>query len=164
MVLPHTKHKSSHSYDMLTLQQVTDYMQDVVKSLAPGYLPKWLLFISIVSIFNSVQTYVNLELTCRVYENKPEETTALSARTFGTWTLVSCIIRLYGALYITENHVYQLTFISYIIALFHFGTELVVFRTCKIGKGFLGPLVVSTTSLVWMYNQKEFYTGIPFPF
>lgn len=138
--------------------------QNALKSMPPGYLPKWLLFISVVSIFNSIQTYVNIDLTRRVYENKPQQTTALSARTFGTWTLVSCVIRLYGALYLNEEHVFQLTFISYLIALFHFGTELLVFRTCKIGKGFLGPLVVSTTSLTWMYMQKEFYTGKAFPF
>lgn len=149
---------------MLTFQEVSTLTQNALKSMPPGYLPKWLLFISVVSIFNSIQTYVNIDLTRRVYENKPQQTTALSARTFGTWTLVSCVIRLYGALYLNEEHVFQLTFISYLIALFHFGTELLVFRTCKIGKGFLGPLVVSTTSLTWMYMQKEFYTGKAFPF
>ncbi|CAG99220.1 Erg28p [Kluyveromyces lactis] len=149
---------------MLSFTEVSECVQKSLASLAPGYLSKWLLFISVVSIFNSVQTYINIDLTRRVYENKPNETTPLSARTFGTWTLVSCIIRLYGALYLTENHVYQLTFISYVIALLHFGSELLIFRTCKLGTGFLGPLVVSTTSLVWMYCQKEFYTGIPFPF
>ncbi|CDO94281.1 unnamed protein product [Kluyveromyces dobzhanskii CBS 2104] len=149
---------------MLSLTEVTNTIQTTLASLAPGYLSKWLFFISVVSILNSVQTYINIDLTRRVYENKPKETTPLSARTFGTWTLVSCIIRLYGALYLTENHVYQLTFISYVIALLHFGSELVFFRTCKLGAGFMGPLVVSTTSLVWMYRQKEFYTGSPFPF
>lgn len=147
---------------MISFQEVVSSLQEAVYNMPPGYLPKWLLFISIVSVFNSVQTYVSgLELTRRVYENKPSETTALSARTFGTWTFVSCVIRFYGAFFLNEPHIYQLTFISYIIALVHFGSELVIFRTCKLGKGFMGPLVVSTTSLVWMYNQKEFYTGLP---
>ncbi|KAH3902795.1 probable Ergosterol biosynthetic protein 28 [Saccharomycodes ludwigii] len=128
----------------------------------PGYLPKWLLFISIVSVFNSIQTYISgLALTRRVYEGKPSQITPLGCRLFGTWTLVSCVIRLYGALYITENHVFQLTFISYIIALLHFGSELIIYRSCKFGGGFLGPLIVSTTSLLWMYNTKEYYTGLP---
>lgn len=149
---------------MLSFNQVSEFTQTTLKSLPPGYLPKWLLFISVVSVFNSIQTYVNLDLTRKVYENKPQQVTPLSARTFGTWTLVSSIIRMYGALYLTEEHIYQLTFISYIIALFHFGSELLVFRTCKLGKGVLGPFIVATTSLVWMYLQKEFYTGIAFPF
>lgn len=147
---------------MLSFQDVVAFTQSTLKSMPPGYLPKWLLFISIVSVFNSVQTYISgLELTRRVYERKPEETTSLSARTFGTWTFVSCVIRFYGAMYLNEEHIYQLAFISYIIALVHFGSELLFFRTCKLGKGFMGPLVVSTTSLVWMYNQKEYYTGKP---
>lgn len=145
---------------MLSFQDVIRFTQNKVASMPPGYLPKWLLFISVVSVFNSLQTYISgLELTRRVYENKPSETTALSARTFGTWTFVSCVIRLYGALYLNEEHVFQLTFISYLIALGHFGTELLIFRTCKLGKGFMGPLIVASTSLIWMYNQKEYYTG-----
>lgn len=146
---------------MLTLTEVVEYTQKTLQSLPPGYLPKWLLFISIVSIFNSVQTYISgLKLTRKVYANKPNETTSLSARTFGTWTFVSCIIRLYGAFYLTEPHIYELTMISYLIALVHFGSELLIFRTCKFNSGFMGPLIVSTTSLVWMHSQREFYTGL----
>ncbi|SCV99939.1 LAFE_0B05864g1_1 [Lachancea fermentati] len=145
---------------MLSFQQVLESTQTALKSMPPGYLPKWLLFISVVSVFNSIQTYISgLELTRRVYERKPAETTHLSARTFGTWTFISCVIRFYGALYLQEEHIFQLVFISYLVALVHFGSELLIFGTCKIGKGFMGPLVVSTTSLLWMYNQKEYYTG-----
>ncbi|SCU78501.1 LADA_0A05930g1_1 [Lachancea dasiensis] len=145
---------------MLSFQQVIDYTQSTLRTMPPGYLPRWLLFISVVSVFNSLQTYFSgLTLTRRVYERKPSETTNLSARTFGTWTFISSVIRLYGALYLQEEHIYQLVCISYLVALFHFGSELIVFRTCKLGKGFMGPLIVSTTSLAWMYTQKEFYTG-----
>ncbi|CEP63486.1 Erg28p LALA0_S08e03576g [Lachancea lanzarotensis] len=145
---------------MLSFQQVINHTQNSLSNMPPGYLPKWLLFISVVSVFNSIQTYISgLELTRKVYERKPQETTKLSARTFGTWTFVSSVIRLYGALYLNEEHIYQLVCISYLVALAHFGSELLVFRTCKIGKGFMGPLLVSTTSLAWMYTQKEFYTG-----
>ncbi|AGO11676.1 AaceriADL100Wp [[Ashbya] aceris (nom. inval.)] len=131
----------------------------ILGSLPPGKLPCWLLFISVVSVFNSVQTYINKELTRRVYENKPSETTGLSARTFGTWTLLSSVIRLYGAFYLYDERIFQLTFITYSIALLHFGSEWLIFRTCKLGKGFMGPLVVATASVVWMYNTKEYYTG-----
>lgn len=145
---------------MLSFQQVTDAMSAKLATMPSGYLPKWLLFISVVAVFNSVQTYISgLELTRKVYEKNPQEVTPLSARTFGTWTLISSFIRLYGALYLNENHVFQLTFISYMIALFHFASEWLVYRTCKFGKGILGPLIVSSTSLIWMYCQKEYYTG-----
>ncbi|CCF60676.1 hypothetical protein KAFR_0L00690 [Kazachstania africana CBS 2517] len=150
---------------MISSQDFISCVQAKLQSMPNGYLPKWLLFISIVSIFNSFQTYISgLELTRQVYSRQPKETTALSARTFGTWTFVSCMIRLYGAFYLTETHIYELTFISYIIALTHFGSELVIYRTCRFDKGFMGPLIVASTSLIWMYNQKEFYTGTPFNF
>lgn len=145
---------------MLSFDDVITYTQARLATMPPGYLPKWLLFISIVSVFNSVQTYISgLELTRRVYERKPEQITELSARTFGTWTFVSCVIRFYGAFYLNEEHVFQMTFISYLIAITHFGSEWLIFGTCKFGKGLLGPLVVATTSLTWMYYQKEYYTG-----
>ncbi|ODQ59246.1 hypothetical protein WICANDRAFT_63740 [Wickerhamomyces anomalus NRRL Y-366-8] len=127
----------------------------------PGILPKWLLFISIVSVFNSAQTYFSgLELTRRVYENKPLETTNLSARTFGTWTFVSAVIRFYGAYYLTNPQVYQITLASYLIAFFHFNSEWLIFKTAKFGKGLLGPLIVATSTIVWMTLQKDYYMGL----
>lgn len=62
---------------MLSFQQVINFTQNTLSTMPPGYLPKWLLFISVVSVFNSIQTYVSgIELTRRVYENKPAETTS----------------------------------------------------------------------------------------
>lgn len=117
--------------------------------------------ISAVSVLNSVQTYISgLELTRRVYENKPLETTALSARTFGTWTFVSSVIRFYGAYYISNPLIYQLTLWSYCIAIFHFGSEWLVYRTAKLGKGLAGPLVVATTSITWMLLQRDYYLSL----
>merc|ERR1712007_59470 len=126
----------------------------------PGYLPKWILFISVVAIFNSLQTYTNISLTKKVYANKPEEVSSLSARTFGTWTLVSAIIRAYAAFNMTDVHVYNLCIVSYIIALWHFGSEWLIFKTCKFDKGLFGPLIVSTLSITWMILQKDYYTGL----
>lgn len=126
----------------------------------PGYLPKWIFFISVVAIFNSIQTYTNLSLTKKVYSNNPAEVTPLSARTFGTWTLVSSIIRAYAAYNITDVHVYNLCIVSYVIALWHFGSEWLIYRTCKFDKGLFGPLIVSTCSITWMLMQKDFYTSL----
>ncbi|CAD1809270.1 Ergosterol biosynthetic protein 28 [Candida parapsilosis] len=123
-----------------------------------GKLPYWLLFISIVSIFNSLQTYQkDLTLTKRVYNAKPQQVTNLSARTFGTWTLITSIVRLYGAYYITNPQVYQLTQFTFGVAAFHFLSEWLIFRTTSLGKGLAGPLVVSSLSLAWMWLYKDYY-------
>ncbi|KAL7417154.1 Erg28 like protein-domain-containing protein [Mrakia frigida] len=124
-----------------------------------GVLPYWMLFVSTLACFNTVQNYISPTLTRKVYAGKPDQVTPLSNRTFGIWTLVSALIRLYAAYNITNKELYQLAFCSYIIAFVHFNSELLIYRTCTIGKGWLGPAIVSTTSLIWMSKQSAFYTG-----
>lgn len=127
----------------------------------PGLLPKWLLFISVVSVFNSAQTYVSgLDLTRRVYNGKPEQVTYLSARTFGTWTFISSVIRFYGAYYLNNPQVYQIVFASYLTAFVHFNSEWLIFGSCKFGKGLLGPMIVATSTLIWMWTQWDYYLSL----
>lgn len=133
-----------------------------------GYLPYWLLFISVVLLFNSLQTYLSrdLGLTKKVYECEADkkhgvpQVTGLSTRTFGTWTLITSIIRLYGAYYYANPQVYQMVQWTFVVAAVHFVSEWLVYGTCKLGKGIAGPLVVSSTSLVWMFTQKDWYLGL----
>ncbi|KAH0544294.1 hypothetical protein FGG08_001557 [Glutinoglossum americanum] len=125
-----------------------------------GLLPSWLLLISTVALFNSIQNYATIALTQRVYAAQPKQTTPLSARTFGTWTALSSVIRLYAAYHVTNPQVYQMALFSYVIAWAHFMSEWLIFRTAKLGPGLAGPLVVATTSLVWMVNQQDFYVGV----
>lgn len=135
------------------------------KSSNGGYLPYWLLFISIVSIFNSIQTYLSrdLALTKKVYESEANkihgkpQVTHLSARTFGTWTFITSIVRFYGAYYLNNPQIYQLVQWTFVVAAGHFLSEWLVYRTCKFGKGIAGPMIVSSTSLLWMYTQKDAY-------
>lgn len=98
--------------------------------------------------------------------------TGLSARTFGTWTILASIIRLYAAAHIhnpayvtaticetrnTNTRIYQLAFSSYALAGFHFISEWLVFGTAKLGKGLAGPLVVSSVTMAWMLTQWNYY-------
>ena len=124
-----------------------------------GFLPSWLLFVGAVSLFNSAQNYTTLSLTRRVYSAQPAQTTPLSARTFGTWTAITSIVRLYAAYHITNPQVYQLALYTYVVALAHFTAEWLIFKTARFGPGLVAPLVVATTSLLWMVKQWEFYTG-----
>ncbi|RCK54886.1 Ergosterol biosynthetic protein 28 [Candida viswanathii] len=133
------------------------YLQSLLPETNGGKLPYWLLFISVVSAFNSVQTYQDISLTKRVYEKDPGQVSPLSARTFGTWTLITSIVRLYGAYHLNVKEVYDLTQFTFVIAGWHFLSEWLYFDTCKLGKGLSGPLIVSTSSLIWMYLQKDYY-------
>lgn len=129
-----------------------------------GYLPHWLLFISAVSVFNSLQNYLikDLTLTRRVYSRAPlSEVTNLSARTFGTWTFLTSVVRFYGAYNLIGNApMYNLCMWTFVIAGTHFVSEWLIFKNCKLDKGLAGPLIVASSSLIWMYTQKNFYLGV----
>ncbi|CAK1363711.1 Ergosterol biosynthetic protein 28 [Cercospora beticola] len=125
-----------------------------------GYLPKWLLFIAVVSIGNTIQCYRSLAGSKEVYAGKPYKTdknaspvNELSARTFGTWTALSSIVRLYAAYHIDNPQVYQLALCTYGIAFAHFFSEWLVFGSAKWGRGLASPVFVSTITTVWMLTQ-----------
>jgi len=142
-----------------------------------GLLPKWLLFISAVSVWNSVQCYSTLALNKRVYNGTVKApsppsgsskkipaasadispVTPLSARTFGTWTLITSIVRLYAAYHISNPQVYELGLATYVVAWGHFVSEWLIFGTAKWGPGLASPFLVSTTSTIWMIRQWSFY-------
>ncbi|KAI4180840.1 MAG: hypothetical protein L6R41_006982 [Letrouitia leprolyta] len=118
-----------------------------------GFLQYWLLLLSVVSIGNSVQSYLTTSYTRRVYSAPETTVTPLHARTFGTYTALASIIRLYAAYNVTDASMYQLAIWTYVVALGHFYSEWLVFRTARFGEGLVGPLLISMTSLIWMVVQ-----------
>ncbi|KAJ1987255.1 ergosterol biosynthesis protein [Dimargaris cristalligena] len=125
-----------------------------------GLLPKWLLFVSVLSIFNTAQAYARpLALTRRVYNQAAHEVTPLTSRMFGCWTLVSAVVRLYAAYHIRNPVVFGLLAWTFGIAWVHYFTELFVFRSARLLGPALSPVIVATTSLVWMYSTADYYIG-----
>jgi len=110
-----------------------------------------------LSIGNSVQAYLTLTYTRRVYSAPATVITPLSARTFGTWTLLSSIVRLYAALNIHDPLMYRLALLTYVVAWGHFVSEWLVFKTARCGLGLAAPLCVATASLVWMLGCWDWY-------
>ncbi|KAK4554462.1 ergosterol biosynthesis protein [Recurvomyces mirabilis] len=154
-------------------------MSSTLSSYLPphdGSLPYWLLFVSIVSIGNSAQAYLSLAGTREVYAGPAQSipsgipastisktrqnnspVTELSARTFGTWTALSSIIRLYTAYNIHDPLIYQLCLWTYAIAFAHFTSEWLVFGTARWGRGLAGPIFIATGTLTWMLTQWSYY-------
>ncbi|KAI9269217.1 Erg28 like protein-domain-containing protein [Phascolomyces articulosus] len=130
---------------------------DLFSALPEGYLPKWFLFTSALGIFNSIQNFCTDKLTKRVYAGKPDEVTPLSARFFATWTWSVSMIRIYAAFYLEHKYMYELGIWSYVIALSHYSAELFIFKGCKFNGPFMSPLIVATTSLIWMISQYDYY-------
>ncbi|KAL8702482.1 MAG: hypothetical protein Q9201_004354 [Fulgogasparrea decipioides] len=118
-----------------------------------GLLQYWLLLLSVVSIGNSIQSYLTTSYTRCVYSAPETTVTPLHARTFGTYTALASIIRLYAAYNITDTVIYQLALWTYFVALGHFYSEWLVFKTARWGQGLAGPLVISMGSTIWMLVQ-----------
>ena len=141
---------------------------------APGILPYWLLTvrspksspsstnlilsqIATIASANAIQTYFTLQFTEGIYN--PGTVSQLSSRTFGTWSFVNALIRFYAAYNITHPALYQLTMWTYAVALAHFLSEWLYFRSARVGRGLVTPLIVASSSFVWMVAQRDFYSN-----
>ena len=129
--------------------------------------------ISVVSMANSIQSYTTLSATQKVYlgslpptssqsKSQPNPSanspvTGLSARTFGTWTAITAVVRLYAAYHIEQQAMYELALWTFGVAWAHFMSEWWIFRTARWGAGLAGPVAVSTSSLIWMWLQWDYY-------
>ncbi|KAF9450333.1 Erg28-like protein [Macrolepiota fuliginosa MF-IS2] len=133
-------------------------LDSIIAFLPDSLLGKWQLLVASAAVFNTVQNFMTLKLTRRIYNNVPSASvTALQARTFAVWTLTSAVVRFYAAFHIHEKAIYDMALLTYLIAFGHFSTEWFVFRTARINPGVLSPVFVSTLSLIWMINQYDFY-------
>ena len=117
--------------------------------------------VAALGIFNSLQSYTTLSMTQRVYSgaipniHAPKRpltnpVTPLSARTFGTWTFLVSIVRLYAAYNIQDPAMYQIALWTYLVALSHFASEWLIFGTAKLNAGLAAPVLVASGSLIWM--------------
>ncbi|KAF8415016.1 Erg28-like protein [Boletus edulis BED1] len=139
---------------------MADSLQPFLDALpqTEGLLPKWQLIVATMAIFNTVQNFATLTLTRRLYTGvAPTSITELHARTFAAWTLTSAVVRGYAAYNIHTKVIYDMALFTYLIAFAHFTSELFIFRTAKFNLPVLGPVIVSTASLVWMLQQYDFY-------
>ncbi|KAG7119667.1 Ergosterol biosynthetic protein 28 like [Verticillium longisporum] len=122
--------------------------------------------------------------------NATDQVTPLAARLFATWTLLAAVVRMYAAYHLEHAHMYDLVlwtyvvalghFLSemlvfktvkfgapdlvlwtYVVALGHFLSEMLVFKTVKFGAPSVSPLIVATTAMIWMPMQRGYYVRLP---
>ncbi|XP_077179398.1 ergosterol biosynthetic protein 28 homolog isoform X2 [Paroedura picta] len=74
----------------------------------------------------------------------------LQARTFGIWTLLSSVIRCYCAIDIRNKTLYNITLLTFFIALGHFLSEVFIYGTAAATIGVLAPLMVASFSILGM--------------
>lgn len=194
----------------LTTDRHTSYLavMDVLKSYLPpgeGFLPKYLFVVSstqrlssitskqanqvklaIVSMGNSIQSYSTMHYTSQVYlgsaaTGNKSPATPLSGRTFGTYTFVTALIRLYASFHINEVAWYDLATWTFAVSVallrktkcveqvlkinahqtqvagFHFFSEWLWFGTTRWNRGLAGPILVASASLPWMLLKRSWY-------
>lgn len=69
------------------------------------------------------------------------------------------MVRLYAAYNIHNPQIYQMAYLTYVVAFAHFMSEWFYFKTARWGAPLAGPVVIATGSLVWMALQWGFYVG-----
>jgi hypothetical protein len=106
---------------------------------------------SLLSLFNTLITYlvIGRKTTQNIYNKAPEQVTLLSVRTFGTWTAITAGVRLITAYNITNRHTYYLTLWTFIVAVWHFGSEWAVYRTAT-WDGVKLSLILDVGTPIWM--------------
>ncbi len=89
-----------------------------------------------------------------------DQLTPLAGRLFGTWTLITSIVRFYAAYNLHIGPVYNIAVWTYVVALFHFGSELFVFKTMSFGTPQLFPFTFASVAIVWMNMVRDHYVQI----
>ncbi|KAK3192111.1 hypothetical protein K4F52_001738 [Lecanicillium sp. MT-2017a] len=89
-----------------------------------------------------------------------DQLTPLAGRLFGTWTLITSIVRFYAAYNLHIGPVYNIAVWTYVVALFHFGSELFVFKTMSFGTPQLFPFTFASVAIVWMNMVRDHYVQV----
>ncbi|XP_003214422.1 ergosterol biosynthetic protein 28 homolog isoform X1 [Anolis carolinensis] len=114
-------------------------------------LRSWLVMVSIIAMGNTVQSFRDHSfLSEKLYTGKPNLVNGLQARTFGIWTLLSSVIRCYCAIDIRNKTLYNITLLTFFIALAHFLSEVFIYGTAAATIGVLAPLMVASFSILGM--------------
>lgn len=115
-----------------------------------------------ISVANTISAYTSPDYTKQLYigsssTNNQSPVNDLCSRLFATWTFTSAIVRGYAAYNIRNPAVYDLAMWTYGIALVHFVAELVAFRSARFKGRFVFPLLVASSSFIWMATQRGWY-------
>ena len=114
-------------------------------------LQGWIFVVGLMALGNTVSCFFDHSfLKSRLYTGAPEKANDLAARLFGLWTLMSALLRLSCAILITNRALFNLTFLSFVVAFIHFLSEAFIYKTAPLTIGVLAPLIVSGVSMLWM--------------
>jgi hypothetical protein len=89
-----------------------------------------------------------------------DQLTPLAGRLFGTWTFITCVVRLYAAYNLHIGPVYTIATWTYVVALGHFASELFIFKSMSFGLPQIFPFTLATMALIWMPLVRDHYVEV----
>jgi hypothetical protein len=114
------------------------------------YLSYWLLVVSFMSLFGTLQAFYSTALLKQFQFNlKQQEVTPLAGRLFGCWTTLATLIRVCCALEPSNVTVYRLTIATFILAISLFIHAVIIARAMSFRNAMM-PMVFALPSFVWM--------------
>lgn len=96
----------------------------------------------------------------RATKDKPtpnDQVTPLAARLFGVYTVLAGVVRVYGAYRVHDPVLYQLCLFTHVLAATHFTSEILVFKTIRLGWEHAFPLTAGFGGSIWMALQYSHY-------
>lgn len=121
-------------------------------------LGNWILFLAGTGYFNTAHCYATpFKINREIYSLEIKDVTRLAARLYGTWTLLSAILRTYCCYRLYDQTAYILTMITFAITTCHFTSEWMVFKTIKVNKSCFLALTAPPFTLAWMLLAYPFY-------
>lgn len=86
-----------------------------------------------------------------------DQLTPLASRLFGTWTVITAIVRCYAAYHLHIGPVYNIAIWTYVVALGHFASELFWFKSMNFGLPHVFPFTLATCGIIWMNLVRDHY-------
>ncbi|KAF8060619.1 rplL [Scenedesmus sp. PABB004] len=121
-------------------------------------LSRWLV---VVAGLRLLSVYIGLfdpgRFRTALIDLQPGLVNDLYGRLFATWTVLTCGLCLICARNPTNAAIYGATLLSFVVALTHFATELLVFKTMSL-RGAAAPMVIAGLSTLWMGAGWNYYT------
>jgi hypothetical protein len=114
------------------------------------YLSYWLLVVSFMSLFGTLQAFASTTLLKKYQFNKAQhEVTPLAGRLFGCWTLLATLLRVSCALEPWNPSIYRLTITTFVLALSIYGHAFLIARSISF-RNVMMPMVFALPSFIWM--------------
>lgn len=136
-----------HGDDLYRALQYETFMEHLKRL---PYMSYWLLVVSMMSLFGTVQAFYSTKLLKQFQFNlAPQEVTPLAGRLFGCWTTLATLLRVCCALEPTNLTVYRLTVCTFILAMSLYGHAFFIARIINF-RNVMMPMVFALPSFIWM--------------